>query len=123
MAGSKRKSPEKTKVKFLEKITKDDSNVEMIGQPKHGAKQSTMKKAKKNDVKKKGLILEEIFAFTEVEEREDKRGNEKWHDNGLPSLVNFKTVTGKSDVWKFMRVLCIPVTQKVKTHGRKAKPL
>mmetsp|Transcript_32277 Transcript_32277/g.67858 ORF Transcript_32277/g.67858 Transcript_32277/m.67858 type:complete len:853 (-) Transcript_32277:67-2625(-) len=100
-----------TEGKSLEEITDDDSDVEMIGPPKQLANQSTVKKSKKNDVKKNVLMLTEIFEYTEVEEGEEKWNSEKWQDNGLPSLVKFKTTVGSSDVWKVIRQLTKPITQ------------
>ena len=46
--------------------------MDVVGQPMQEAKQSTVKKAKRNNFKKKDLKLEEIFTFTQVEEGEGK---------------------------------------------------
>ena len=69
------------------------------------------------------MKLKGIFAFTKVKEGDDLLSDDKWHENGLPSLVDLKPIKGKSDVWKFMCVLCIPVTEEIVTTGRKSKSL
>ena len=79
-----------------------------------------MPRVKRKELK---LKLKDIFVFTKVKEGDDLLSNDKWHENGLPPLVDLKPVKGKSDVWKFMRVLCIPITEEIVTTGRKSKSL
>ena len=48
---------------------------------------------------------------------------EKWSSNGMPSMIKLKAIQGKSDVWKFIRALEVPISKVVQSNRRKPQSL